>query len=324
MCEDKLLSVIVPVYKTELYLDRCINSIVNQTYTNLEIILVDDGSPDRCPEICDEWAQRDNRISVIHQKNSGVSVARNVGIQNAKGEYVTFVDSDDYINIDMYKSMIESMYRNGAEVVCCGKNIVFNDKKVVSVRGNDGEIIYSAKEAIKEFLLDRNIDGSLCDKIYKKQLFNNIIFPEDEIYEDMVTMPKILGNSNCVVYIGEPYYNYCQNGESIIRSSYSNSKSIVIKHFKTIEEYLKSKYTDILVFFDVFQAKHCQSVLYLLLDNKEIYVRYKDDYNEFYKIFKNSFKAYIKLGNLDKLEKIKACLIYYKLYYFVHKLKKIK
>ncbi|MBQ4243839.1 MAG: glycosyltransferase, partial [Clostridia bacterium] len=110
-----LISVIVPVYKTEKYLDRCVNSIVNQTYKNLEIILVDDGSPDRCPELCDRWAEKDNRIKVIHQENGGMSAARNAGLRIAKGDYIGFVDSDDWIDNDMYEYLYILLINNQAD-----------------------------------------------------------------------------------------------------------------------------------------------------------------------------------------------------------------
>lgn len=117
-----LLSVIVPVYKVESYLDRCVESIVGQSYRNLEIILVDDGSPDGCPEKCDDWAKRDNRIKVIHKQNAGLGFARNSGLDIATGEYVAFVDSDDYIENDMYRTLIDAACRHNADMVSCGFN----------------------------------------------------------------------------------------------------------------------------------------------------------------------------------------------------------
>ena len=119
-----LISVIVPVYRTEAYLDRCIESIVDQTYTNLEIILVDDGSPDRCPQMCDEWARRDTRIRVIHKKNGGLSDARNAGMAAATGEYIGFVDSDDWIKPDMFRLLYEKMEQMQSDIAACGVEMV--------------------------------------------------------------------------------------------------------------------------------------------------------------------------------------------------------
>ena len=117
---DEKVSIIVPVYNVEKYLDKCIESIVNQTYRNIEIILVDDGSPDKCPEICNEWAKKDDRIKVIHKENGGLSSARNAALEIAQGDYITFVDSDDWIENDMIQSMLTCAAKNDADIVCCG------------------------------------------------------------------------------------------------------------------------------------------------------------------------------------------------------------
>ena len=124
-----LISVIVPVYKAEKYLNQCIESIVSQTYQNLQIILVDDGSPDNCPAICDDWAKKDRRIVVIHKENGGQSSARNVGLDIARGEYVGFVDADDFIDHDMYEILLHSLVSTNVDIVCCGSRIV-NEKGI--------------------------------------------------------------------------------------------------------------------------------------------------------------------------------------------------
>lgn len=134
MNEEKLLSVIVPVYKVEPYLRRCVDSIRNQTYKNLQIILVDDGSPDRCGEICDAYAEIDERIIAVHQKNRGLSGARNTGLRYAKGEYVAFVDSDDWIAPTMYETLVRMIEKNDLDIARCG---------IIETDGNDGERVLS-------------------------------------------------------------------------------------------------------------------------------------------------------------------------------------
>ena len=150
--EEPLISVIVPVYKVESYLDKCISSIANQTYTNMEIILVDDGSPDNCPAMCDAWAERDSRIRVIHQKNQGGGAARNAGLDFASGSLIAFVDSDDYIAPDMYAHLYE-LLKSGADIAECS---------YVEVAGNDAVFAcgyetrsYTAQEAMAEHIQDR-------------------------------------------------------------------------------------------------------------------------------------------------------------------------
>lgn len=184
---DGLLSVIVPVYKVEPYLDRCVESIVNQTYSNLEIILVDDGSPDDCPRMCDGWAEKDSRIRVIHKENGGVSDARNVGIALATGEYLAFVDSDDYIAENMYEILISAMHRTGAEIACSGTNIVKNGVET-TVRSLQKKMCFSEELALREVLLRGNVNEAVWDKVYRKTLFQGILFPKGEISEDIVVI----------------------------------------------------------------------------------------------------------------------------------------
>ncbi|MBR1540013.1 MAG: glycosyltransferase [Clostridia bacterium] len=130
--EEELISIIVPVYKVEKYLDKCINSIVSQTYKNLEVILVDDGSPDSCGKMCDEWTQKDTRIKVIHKENGGLSDARNFGLDCAKGKYIQFVDSDDYIEKDMIEFLYKNLKENNADISICS-NYMVDEENVINV-----------------------------------------------------------------------------------------------------------------------------------------------------------------------------------------------
>ena len=312
-----LLSIVVPVYNVEKYLDRCVESIVNQTYTNLEIILVDDGSPDRCPWMCDEWVQKDSRIRVIHKQNGGAADSRNVGIEVAKGTYIAFVDSDDYIALNMYEIMIEAMQRNASQIACCARNVI-KKNEIIEVHCINGESVFNSAEAIRNMLLGEIIDESPCDKVYEKRLFQSIRFPNAEINEDIVVMPLLIDACQRIVHVGVPLYNYWQNSESVTRSSYSPKKRIMLKHLDDLEKHLKEKHRELLPYFDSLQCRYCQSVLYLLLDNAMIYREYRADYEEFYQRFKKSFKKNNKLRNNKMTEIIKGYLIYYKIYYYLH------
>ena len=149
----KKISIIVPVYKVESYLSRCIDSILAQTYQNFELILIDDGSPDCCGEICDNYAKKDDRIIIIHKPNGGLSSARNVGLDLATGDYIGFVDSDDYISINMYSDMIKLLEVNGLDIIICTTFMVKGDK--VKGYGGDGRLtIYDKKEILKKSLAD--------------------------------------------------------------------------------------------------------------------------------------------------------------------------
>ena len=210
-----MISVIVPVYKVEPYLRRCLDSIVNQTYRNLEIILVDDGSPDNCPVICDEYAKKDNRVKVIHQENRGLSAARNAGLDIATGDYIAFVDSDDSIADDMFKEMVAVIERERADIVKCG---------VCEVKGEKIE-----KIAFKNQLYETNQLGGLFEKcrggmrwsvvwngLYRSNLVEDIRFPVGFIHEDNYFSSLIIFRASKIVTIDSVFYNYFHNENGIV------------------------------------------------------------------------------------------------------------
>ena len=177
--EEYKISVIVPIYKVEKYLNKCIDSIINQTYKNLEIILVDDGSPDDCGKICDEYAKKDSRIKVIHKENSGVSSARNTGLDVVTGDYIGFIDSDDWINVDMYESMMKYLILENADVVRCGI-CVHENGKIFNEKDYDFDYCIEKDNdiIIKEFLDGGILQGAVWNKLYKKSIIDGIYFDE--------------------------------------------------------------------------------------------------------------------------------------------------
>lgn len=181
---DELVSVIVPVYGTEAYLDRCVASITNQTYRNLEIILVDDGSTDHCPEMCDSWADVDGRIKVIHKINGGLSSARNVGIDSANGDYLYFLDSDDWIVPDLVERVMELFLIHKPDIVTFDCNRINEKGEIYATTENIKEGMLSKEEAVTE-LLKGNINNYAWNKMYKKEVFFNVRFPEGRAWEDM-------------------------------------------------------------------------------------------------------------------------------------------
>ena len=187
---DKI-SIIVPFYNVEKYAPKCIESIINQTYTNLEIILVDDGSPDTCGKICDDYALKDGRIKVIHKKNAGLSDARNVGIKEATGKYIGFVDGDDYIEKDMYKYLYNLIKENNADISICGVEEVYEDGSIQDEKAKESIEILSKEDAIKELLLDKKVRSHAWDKLYKRELFENIEYPYGRKMEDIATTYKL-------------------------------------------------------------------------------------------------------------------------------------
>lgn len=216
------LSVIVPVYKVEPYIHQCIDSILNQTFTDFELILVDDGSPDKCGEICDEYVKKDSRVKVIHKENGGMSDARNYGLDIARGEYIGFVDSDDKIDIDMYNEMLDYVEKYKLDVVCCDAYLVRGIHTKFKPRYKSDWVL-NKNEAIIEILSGR-LDNAVWNKLYKKEVIQDIRFPVGRIYEDVATTYRFLANANKVGYMKRPYYYYYKRKGSIINTSF-NAKS---------------------------------------------------------------------------------------------------
>lgn len=214
MCE--LVSIIVPIYKVEEYLNRCIDSIVKQTYKNIEIILVDDGSPDRCPQICDEWALRDKRIRVIHKENGGLSSARNAGIRKAQGDYILFVDSDDYIDRFACEKLLG--YADGVDLVVAEATIYENGKTIHRVRTNLMEnYVYTGIECATKAIKAGEWFAAACYNMYKRQfiLDNNLFFVEGILHEDIDYLPKLFLAAKTVKYMKYEFYMYVIRSTSI-------------------------------------------------------------------------------------------------------------
>ncbi len=208
---NELITIVVPVYNVDQYLDKCVNSIVNQTYTNLEIILIDDGSTDNSGKLCDEWEKRDYRIQVIHQENSGLSEARNVGIENSNGNYIAFVDSDDFVKNDMYEILLKNLKEYNADVSFCS-SFAFSDENEICKFQQGEEVIeyYEQNDVFKQLFSNRIGDLVVAwNKLYAKKVFkNNLKFPKGKIHEDVFFVHRMLGNVNSIIYTNRALYYY--------------------------------------------------------------------------------------------------------------------
>lgn len=217
------LSIIVPIYNVEKYINKCIDSILAQTFTDFELILVDDGTLDNCGKICDEYAKADSRIKVIHKKNGGLSSARNAGIDIAQGEYIGFVDSDDLIKDDMYDLLYKAILKYNADISICNFIKFDEDSQFIFKKEMDeGMEVWTNIEALEKLNTDN--DGKIVvawNKLYKKELWNDIRFPKGKIHEDAFTMHKILFAANKVVNTNKYLYGYLQRNSSIIGSGFS-------------------------------------------------------------------------------------------------------
>lgn len=261
---NDLISVIVPIYKVEAYLRKCVDSIIGQTYKNLEIILVDDGSPDGCGAICDAYAAEDDRIKVIHKQNGGLSDARNAGLDIMTGEYVGFVDSDDWIEPEMYEKLMENMKHFQADISFGGvSDDLERDGVVKSVKVSDygpKPFAESNTDAMKRYFLG---SWAAWDKLYKASLFNNIRYPKGEINEDEAIVLRLLEQCENVCYTNEIFYHYMhrQGSGSITSSDFSKKKLIWADHCKANLEFVSEKYPELVPYA---KQRYCSSVIWAL------------------------------------------------------------
>lgn len=235
--DNALVSVIVPVFKVEQYIQRCLDSICNQTYKNLEIILIDDGSPDRSGEICDEYARKDKRIKVIHKQNAGVSAARNDGLDIATGDFITFVDSDDYIAPEMYQTLVKKIVIENADIAICsffqeGISGEFHINSKVHK-----EVQLSQIEQIECLLRNRYYTCALWDKLYRKAILKNIRFDvKVHHYEDYLFLYDVMKKSRKAIFIPNGYYYYCNNEQSTARRPFNSKMMEIVEVCKRVLE----------------------------------------------------------------------------------------
>lgn len=221
----EVISVIIPVYNVGPYLAKCIDSIMKQSYKHLEIILIDDGSTDDCPKICDEYAKIDNRIKVIHKRNGGLSDARNVGLGLATGEYVTFVDSDDYLHQRMLAELYKNMKENHCDISTCKYTIVPESitHKAQPLSENIS-LVLTGEQALEEMLNLKSVTHSAWGKLYKIELFNDVRYPVGHNYEDLATTYILFSKSKNVVINSFRGYYYLRRSDSIMNSKFNTNR----------------------------------------------------------------------------------------------------
>lgn len=220
---NELVSVVVPIYKVEKYLKNCIDSILNQTYYNMEIILVDDGSPDNCGKICNEYANKDKRIKVIHKKNGGLSDARNIGIENATGNYITFVDSDDDIEKEYIEYLYNLLKKNNTKMSIATYTII-SGKKKINIGHGYKEKKLTTIECLDNMLCENGFSISVCAKLYDIRLFDKIRFPVGKLNEDNGTTYKLILQCDEIAYGNKSIYNYYKRENSIMTSQFEIKK----------------------------------------------------------------------------------------------------
>lgn len=263
MTELPLISVIVPVYKVEAYLDRCIRSIVGQTYRNLEILLVDDGSPDRSGAMCDAWAEKDGRIRVIHQENAGAGAARNAGLDVAVGELIAFVDSDDYIAPDCYWYLY-ALLKKGADVAECGYVETSDDGAVFGEETGEARF-YTTLEAMRCHIRDTAFRQLIWNKLYRRETIGDVRFPAGTKIDDEFFTYRVLANAKRLVRSDKQVYAYRQQPDSVMHSSFSLCRLEGVQAQKQRLAYLETHMPSLVYEGRVNLFLHCQYAMQMSL-----------------------------------------------------------
>ena len=291
----KKISVIVPVYNVEKYLDKCIESILNQTFKNLEIILLDDGSTDNSGKMCDEYAKKDSRIKVVHKENGGISDTRNKGIDVSTGEYIGFVDSDDYISEDMFETMYNLSERYGADISVVSYYEI-RKNKIIDVRDSGELSVMTTEESIKELLRDTKIQSYPWNKLYRRELFEGIRYPQGKNFEDIATTLLLFEKATRVVREEKPVYYYVRRNDSITEN----------RNYKTYKDYVDVALNKYLYLFnkypydkeiEEFNAYNfvINMVWFYSLINAHDLVELQDDFDKVYPLLKNLVEKHEKI-----------------------------
>lgn len=240
-----LISVIVPIYKVEAYLNRCIQSILNQTWTDFELILIDDGSPDRCPDICDWWKEKDKRITVIHKENGGLSDARNAGLKVAVGEFIVFVDSDDWVEPDYLQVLMESLRESNCDIVECGIIQTQGESDSSRKRTEEKEnkvALFQTEQALEQLIKDGSFHQYVWNKLYRRSVMDGILFEKGKTNEDEFWIYQVFGNAERIGRIEKPLYYYFQRDTSIMGTGYSTRRLDALEAKQQRQKYIEKYY----------------------------------------------------------------------------------
>lgn len=317
MNRDTKISVIVPVYNVEEYLARCVDSILAQTYENLEVILVDDGATDTSGAICDDFAAKDSRVWVIHKENGGLSSARNAGLEAATGEYIAFADSDDWIEPDAYAHLLGLMEKHQVKLVCGGRYDVSGKtgQRTVGLCPRREEVISGEELAGRIFLWD-GCDSSACDKLYHRSLLENFRYPEGKVCEDVPVTYKIVLQADRVAMSDKPFYNYYHRPGSISMAFSITEKTFHFsQHTEVIYPYIRDNHPAIAAQARYLRVRSLSHIL-LLLEQSQAEVRqeFAQEYRHARKELKKHTLFFLKSPYFGKKEKITNLLLNLGLY----------
>lgn len=323
MEHNPLISVIVPVYNVAAYLSRCVDSILAQSYENLQIILIDDGSTDDSGRICEEYAKKDGRIQVIHKKNGGLSSARNAGLDVSNGQYIGFVDSDDWIEPEMYAEMLALMEQNDAQLVCAGRYDVDGEtgEKTVGLCPAGEEIISGEAMAGRIFRWDQ-CDSAACDKLYRRELFDGIRYPVGKVCEDIPVTYRMALKARRVVLCDRPFYNYFHRSGSISKGAGISEKTFhYSQHTAVILEDIRQNHPNIAPQAE-FLRVHSLYHLLLRLDHASPDIRkaYRKEYGDARRELAKHWKFILSCSWLTMQQRVTDILLIVNLYHILRPL----
>lgn len=306
--KQPLISVILPIYNVAAYLSGCLESVINQTYANLEIILVNDGSTDNCPEICEVYAEKDNRIRVIHKPNGGLSDARNAGMGVATGELISFVDSDDLLSTHFFQKLFQALSDHDADIAECEFQKFVNEEEIsYNTYNTENHMQVFEGEKTMEALFKGPLHVMVWNKLYKIELVRDIIFPVNRISEDVFWTYKIYGRSTKTVKIDDDLYFYRQRDNSIMGNRYSIKRLDSMDAYEEITVYLKAKFPKLLLYVS---KMHC-----FLLMNNYYQIELHTDLDPDHYHRKNLLKKIKKFNHWSELKNWSwKDLIWYKLF----------
>ena len=303
---NDLISVIIPIYKVEEYLDECVASVIFQTHKNLEIILVDDGSPDRCPRMCDAWAEKDNRIRVIHKTNGGLSDARNAGLAVASGEYIAFVDSDDYIRTDMLEKLLAALLRTDSDIAACGI------ENVGAAQGSWGcqDFVGTPEQVYAKLYNETAYPVAACNKLYRRRCWESVRFPAGKLCEDAFTTYQLIHLAKRIVMIPEALYCYRIRPESIMTSSFSPKRMDEEEAWRCNYQFIEANYPSLRkAAFDFYLLKVNVLMHTIPADERD---RYAQQYHSLRKILEKNMPYILLASSIRPKQRVKMLLEYFK------------
>ena len=332
MSSENVVSIIVPVYKVETYLHRCVDSILAQTYKNIEIILVDDGSPDKCPEICDDYKKIDDRIHVIHKENGGLSSARLAGFDQCSGRYILFVDSDDYIESTMVERLAISLENTDSDIAICSYFVELAGesekvqlpfkKSVIDCREEiENEYIYPL---IGHSVVEKALPGFLCIRLFKKSLIQRHFFGSEREFflEDHYFDLLYADNVKKISFVNEPLYHYCVNSASLSNCRRENKWSMYQNIYRFYQKYISDRGFDVGDRIDYFLV----SALFSSVDNAVMIGNYAKFKSEVKDIISSEYGkravAFSEKIHVSKMEKLTMLLVKFRCFKFLYWIRK--